>query len=623
MKRITGLLLACLILFSAGIAAGSEKVILLDDCRYASAEAARAQWKPTDKDFPPVEVTTIGGRPALKLPCNFSTNKRWGLVWEHSGEWDLSACQEIALDITADAGRPAMMMLNFKSGDTWYRYIWALHVPPGTNTLTLPRRHFPAHGGKPAGWNKITAVRIGVVREEAVDREILVSNIRGLLGKPRDPLAVALNRMGKVAGFGGVRELTTAIKANVLGQGEKRRKAVLEMLAKAENITREAGLAIKRGDADQAVKMLNQGQQAYIRAYAASVPSKPGEFRAVWCHSPKGVRGMSWDQSLKTLADAGFNAIIVNVCWGDRAAYKSKLLPMVGDKKRDLLAECVAAGKKHGIAVHAWKCNMRCRRSGSGKFYDDLLAAGRFQQDRKGKPHNYVLCPSAPENLKLEIDSMVEMARDYDVAGIHFDYIRYPGEVVCYCPRCRKRFEAAYKVKVKNWPADVLSGELKDKYLQFRRDQLTAIVAGVSRKARKVRPDVLISAAVYWHWPSARVMVGQDWKLWAEKGYLDFVCPMQYTLSASDFEGWTQRTSRWVGGRISLMPGIGSTLGRGNLTPDETLQQILITRKHKTAGFVLFEYRPPLPQEHLPLLRLGATAKKTTWTPPKPKAKQK
>ncbi len=616
MKRIITFLFASVILLQAYPAAGEQKVIVLDDCKYASAEAAGAQWKPMEKDFPPVGVGTVGGRPVLKLSCDFSANEHWRLGWERSGKWDLSGCQEIALEVNADRGLPAFMVLYLRSGPGWHR-CW-LSARAGTNTLTLPCKKFEKEG-KPAGWDKITAIRLLVLCDE-VNRTIMVSNLRGLSSKPENPLAEALNRMGKVAGFGGVRELTAAIKANLRGQGEERRNTVLEMLTKAENITREAGLTMKRGDSAKAVKMLNQAQQAYIQAYAASVPSKPGEFRAVWCHSPAGISGMSWDQALKTLSDVGFNAIIVNMSWGDAAAYKSKLLPMVGDKKRDLLAECAAAGKKHGIAVHAWKCNLRCRASRSGKFHEKLRREGRLMQDCHGKTVEYAMCPSDPANIKLEVDSMVEMARDYDIAGVHFDYIRFPGHETCYCPRCRKQFETEYKVKVKNWPADVRTGELKKKYLQFRCDRITNLVAAVNKATHKARPDILVSAAVFWHWPSARVMVGQDWKLWVEKGYLDFVCPMQYIQRTADFETQMQAISRWVGGRVPLTPGIGLVR---LMTPDQTLHHVLITRKYKTAGFVLFQYRPPPAKEHLPLLHLGATAEKTTWPPPKPKANQK
>jgi uncharacterized lipoprotein YddW (UPF0748 family) len=292
--------------------------------------------------------------------------------------------------------------------------------------------------------------------------------------------------------------------------------------------------------------------------------------------------------------------------WGGGAAYKSDVLPMVAEarEKGDQIAQCVAAAKKHGVEVHVWKVNWRLWGNAPKAFRKKLEREGRLQRDVKGEVIDW-LCPSDPRNLKLELDSMVEVAGKYDVAGIHFDYIRYPGNEGCYCDGCRKRFEKSRGVRVVKWPSDVTGGALKEKYLQFRRDNITALVEAVHREVRKARPGIKISAAVFWHWPSARNNVAQDWKMWVEKGYLDFVCPMQYTESAADFTHRTKSTVGWAGGRVPVLPGIGATIG---LMPDGTLEQVLIARKLKTGGFVLFNYDRLLADEHLPLLRLGATA---------------
>jgi len=156
---------------------------------------------------------------------------------------------------------------------------------------------------------------------------------------------------------------------------------------------------------------------------------------------------------------------------------------------------------------------------------------------------------------------------------------------------------------MKNWPGDVTKGPMKQKYLEFRRDNITRLVAAVSEQARRIRPGIKISAAVFPHWLSARDDVGQDWKLWVEKGYLDFVCPMQYTDNALQFASETRQSAAWVGGRIPLVPGIGATLGN---TPDGTLEQVLLARKQGASGFVLFNYDLAM-LEHLELLGLGAT----------------
>ena len=383
-----------------------------------------------------------------------------------------------------------------------------------------------------------------------------------------------------------------------------------DTVLRAAQEAKEAGLAMSKGDGPAALEKIEQAQRSAVQAYAASIPSKSPEFRAVWCHSPTGVRDMTWPQAAKALADAGFNAIIVNMAWGGGAAYPSKLLPAVPEANgRDLLRECLDAARANGLAVHVWKVNWNCWRG--REFAAKMRKEGRLQLSAAGAEVDW-LCPSCPENQALELESMLEIVRNYPVAGIHFDYIRYNNGDVCYCPRCRGKFEEKRKAKVADWPADAFSGKLRDEYRQFRRDNITELVAAVSEQARRIRKDVLISAAVFPNWPSARVDEGQDWKLWVERGYLDFVCPMQYTDSPADFEAMLKANTGLVGSKAALCPGIGATLGN---SPEGTIQQVQIARRLKSAGFVLFNYDPLLLTEHLPLLRLGPTARKAEWPP--------
>lgn len=407
--------------------------------------------------------------------------------------------------------------------------------------------------------------------------------------------------LGKIAGFKNELEVRKAILANRAAAADK--TAIDGRLHESDRLAAEAKAALlDKTKAARAADCLAGAQDALARAYAASVPPKAGEFRAVWCHSHTGVADMTWDEAIKRLADSGFNAIIPNMSWGYSAAYESKILPRAPGAAHDQLAECLAAAKKYGVAVHVWRVNWNLFWHAAPKRVAELRAAGRLQTNSAGNPIDW-LCPSNPENQKTELDAMLEVARNYDVAGLHFDYIRYPDQDGCFCPVCRKLFEMRVGSAVTNWPADVTTGPFRQAYLQFRRDNITQLVAAVSEQARKVRPGILISAAVFPDWTSARDDVGQDWKMWVEKGYLDFVCPMQYTDNGALFEAKTKQSAGWVGGRVPLMPGIGATLG---LAPDGTLEQVLAARR-QADGFVLFNYDRAL-LDHLDLLRLGATS---------------
>lgn len=76
------------------------------------------------------------------------------------------------------------------------------------------------------------------------------------------------------------------------------------------------------------------------------------------------------------------------------------------------------------------------------------------------------LCPSHPQNQRLEVDSMIEVVKLYHVDGLHFDYIRYPGPHSCFCSGCEKRFQTDTGIKVQNWPEDCHSGVHKAEYTQ-------------------------------------------------------------------------------------------------------------------------------------------------------------
>ncbi len=501
-----------------------------------------------------------------------------------------------------------------------------------TQRSWIARRLIPGKGTRVAGYwadaaGKVTPVPAVtrnpngyflahvLTRHDPSAKDRLLLEMLGQLwrGAWKEVYARRLARLGKVAGLGGAQALSAAARANADDDPERLKK-IAALLDKADVLASDAAAAMEYGDPIVSAELLGRAQGAYVRAYATSAASRAGELRAVWCHDPAGVAGMSWEKAVETLAGAGFNAIIPNMCWGGGSAYPSKVLPAVPvvGEKGDQLAQCLAAAAKHGVAVHVWRCNWRFWSNTPTDFRRRMQREGRLQQDPAGKTLGW-LCPSQPENQKLEREAMLEIVRNYPVAGIHFDYIRYPGQQGCYCPRCRKKFQDDHKLQVKNWPGDVRRGELKEKYLQFRRDNITALVAAVSSEARKVRPDILLSAAVFWNWPRARDDIGQDWRLWVRRGYLDFVCPMQYTPNGDLFADWTRQTRGWVAGKAPLVPGIGATLGQ---SPADTLRQILIARSRSAAGFVLFNYDARLAAEHLPLLRLGATAKRTTWKPP-------
>ena len=202
---------------------------------------------------------------------------------------------------------------------------------------------------------------------------------------------------------------------------------------------------------------------------------------------------------------------------------------------------------------------------------------------------------------------MVDLARRYPIDGLHFDYIRYPDGQHCFCPGCRSRFEGHVGEAVADWPAAVRQpGALRRRWLDWRRETITAVVRAVSEQARQARPGIRISAAVFRQWPTDRDEVGQDWKLWCERGYLDFVCPMDYTESARTFRSAVRHQLEWASGK-PCYPGIGLSCWADPSDVMMLLEQIGICRDLGTGGFTIFNFDRHA-REVLPGLALGATA---------------
>jgi uncharacterized lipoprotein YddW (UPF0748 family) len=147
--------------------------------------------------------------------------------------------------------------------------------------------------------------------------------------------------------------------------------------------------------------------------------------------------------------------------------------------------------------MHVWMVNFNLLNA-PPEFVAKLRAAGRTQKDAKGEDVNW-LCPSHPENLALERDSMLEVVRNYGVDGIHFDYIRYLNKDVCFCAGCRERFEAAAGVNVEQWPQDMLTGKQAGPFGDWRREQITRLVRAVSQEAHKIKPGIRNTVRAEWH----------------------------------------------------------------------------------------------------------------------------
>jgi len=412
-------------------------------------------------------------------------------------------------------------------------------------------------------------------------------------------------RLGRVGHLASQEELSRYVQAS-------KNAAAAQRLEEA--VACQAALAsqVQKRDYAAAVESARQAQKLLAEAYLRATPSRTPEGRAFWNHSGTGAYPGDWDRTCRELRAAGFNMVLPNMLWGGLAHYASDVLPRsrTFDQYGDQIAQCVQAAHRHGIEVHVWKVNYNLS-TAPREFVEKMRRAGRTQVSADGSPVRW-LCPSHPENVKLECQSMLEVARKYDVDGLHFDYIRYPDGDACYCDGCRQRFEKERGKPVARWPEDCYRGPLRDEYRQWRCQQITRLVQTVASQARALKPRLKISAAVFGAYPACRESVGQDWVAWVQAGYLDFLCPMDYTESDLAFQVLVSNQLKLVAGRVPVYPGIGATASRSALSPDQVVGQIQLARQLGAAGFTVFNLSDQTAAQILPAVGLGAGSQPTT-----------
>jgi len=120
--------------------------------------------------------------------------------------------------------------------------------------------------------------------------------------------------------------------------------------------------------------------------------------------------------------------------------------------------------------------------------------------------------------------------------------------------------------------------------------------------------SVEVSAAVFRDYPNCADTVGQDWVQWAKNGWLDFVCPMNYTNSAERFIFMTGSQKEALDAVIPMYPGIGVSSSSSRLTPDQCVIQIRAARELGMPGWTLFALTPGTAKLHIPYLKMGVTA---------------
>jgi uncharacterized lipoprotein YddW (UPF0748 family) len=114
---------------------------------------------------------------------------------------------------------------------------------------------------------------------------------------------------------------------------------------------------------------------------------------------------------------------------------------------------------------------------------------------------------------------------------------------------------------------------------------VTTVVRRASAEARRVRPDLVVSAAVFADITDARTHRFQDWPAWMAEGLLDVAAPMAYTADGARFRAQIAAAVGASGGS-RVWAGIGAWQD----TFEGAVSKIGAARELGAIGFSLFSY---------------------------------
>lgn len=204
----------------------------------------------------------------------------------------------------------------------------------------------------------------------------------------------------------------------------------------------------------------------------------------------------------------------------------------------DYLQEAIRLGQDHGLRVHAWIEVAYWSYGNTGQYLFDahpewavVHIDGTLQGDIPGQTFANLAHPGVRDMMNAYV---AELAAIPNLAGIQYDYIRYPTAPsgtapYSYDAYSRQQFLAQYGSDPLYSAAEP-GDPAWDDWVQWREDQVSEAVRQMSAAIRAVNDDILISAAVFASGgqSSSQLSKMQDWEVWTDRGDLDFVSPMAY-----------------------------------------------------------------------------------------------
>ncbi len=309
----------------------------------------------------------------------------------------------------------------------------------------------------------------------------------------------------------------------------------------------------------------------------------PEETRAFWVERWHLNNPESINEIIDTAKRMNIDTLFVQINGTAEAYYQSDIVPKAQSIQKDFdpLEYFLKKAEQVGISVHAWintytmsyittRPNNPQHIIYTSPHWVLRDAKGRSmleytEQDAISRNLFYITADPALEEVRqYYVNVITEIVDNYNVMGIHLDYIRYPGK------------DYGYYVNV--------IGSMQE---DWKRLQVTTLVEDVYNSVKNKDPNTSVSAAVFADYWSAYNYYYQEWKEWVGRDILDFVVLMAYHPSPIEVEMQVAEAVRSLNS-AQVYAGLGVYRMEGEV--DSIIDHIARVRRAGASGVVLFSY---------------------------------
>jgi uncharacterized lipoprotein YddW (UPF0748 family) len=252
----------------------------------------------------------------------------------------------------------------------------------------------------------------------------------------------------------------------------------------------------------------------------------------------------------------------------------------------DPLEYLIRLGKKARIEIHAWvtvfvSTTRKTELLPEGHVYfthpEWFTSNFRNEVMKADSYEGAYLDPGVPSVHLYLLNVFLDIVKNYDLNGIHFDYIRYPDNIFGYNKIAWQYYQFEFKYRD------------SDNWQLWKENQVSDFLKKISVSIRNIKPDVTISAAVFPYLESALTKYSQNWYEWLKKDYVDKVYLMAYTTSSDQLHSLLDRIGN-LGLNNKIIVGLRAWDSTQKYTTKEINEKLKIVRKGRFSGISLFSY---------------------------------